>query len=188
MRKLPPMPCVALILTILASTDGVAGSMILSSPDIHDGAPIANEQVFNRFGCTGQNISPALSWHGAPATTRSFALTVYDPDTPTAAGWWHWIAFDIPRGATSLPRNAGDLATHLGPPGSIQGRNDFGTLGLGGPCPPQGDRPHRYVFTVYALDVDRLPVSHDASPTRIAANIRMHVLDQVSLTGLYGRQ
>ena len=80
-----------------------AQSLTLSSPDIQEGATIANEQVFKGFGCTGSNVSPALSWSGVPAGTKSFAVTMYDPDAPTASGWWHWVVFNLPPTVTSLP-------------------------------------------------------------------------------------
>ncbi len=125
----------------------------LTSPEIAPGATIQNEQVYRGFGCNGTNISPELRWSGAPSTTKSFAVTLYDPDAPTGSGWWHWVIVNVPPTTTFLPRNAGDPKMGLAPPGTIQIRTDFGTVGYGGPCPPQGDRPHRYVFTIFAVDV-----------------------------------
>jgi len=177
----------AMMALLPLSREAVAGGMTVSSPDIGEGATIADDQVLDRFGCTGRNISPALQWRAAPAATRSLAVTVFDPDAPTASGWWHWIVIDIPASVTGLARNAGNPAAHLTPAGSIQAQNDYGTVGWGGPCPPQATGTHRYVFTVYALDVGRLGVSPNASPARIAANIRAHAIDQASLTALYGR-
>ena len=111
-----------------------AQTMTLTSPDIEEGATIANEQVFK--GCTGGNVSPALSWSGAPKAAKSFVVTVYDPDAPTGSGWWHWVAYNIPAGTASLPKGAGDPAKKLMPEGTIQSRTDFGAPGYGGPCPP----------------------------------------------------
>ncbi len=164
-----------------------AGGMSLTSPDIANGATISLEQVFKGFGCTGQNISPALSWSGAPAATKSFALTVYDPDAPTGSGWWHWVVFDIPPTTTGLPKNAGNPSAHLMPAGAVQSRTDFGAPGWGGPCPPQGDPPHHYIFTIYALDVDRLDATADDSPAAVGFNLHFHTLDKASFTGLFGR-
>src|SRR6266571_4858543 len=107
------------------------------------GATIAEAQVFKGFGCEGKNVSPSLAWRNAPAGTKSFAITVYDPDAPTGSGWWHWIVFDIPADVTSLPAGVGNPASGQTPKGAVQSKNDFGKPGYGGPCPPQGDKPHR---------------------------------------------
>jgi Raf kinase inhibitor-like YbhB/YbcL family protein len=165
-----------------------AAGMSLSSPDIKNKGTIAMEQVFKGFGCTGENISPALTWKGAPKETKSFALTVYDPDAPTGSGWWHWVVFNIPPNVTSLPKNAGDPKANLAPTGSIQGRTDFGTPGYGGPCPPKGDKPHHYHFTIYALDIDKIDADQNASPAYIGYNIHFHTLAKGHFVGLYGRK
>src|SRR5271170_1039444 len=117
------------------------GRFTLTSPDISAGGKIAQAQVFSSFGCSGGNISPALTWSGVPAGTRSFALLMHDPDAPTGSGWWHWLVYNIPATATSLPAGAGDPHKNLLPAGALQGRTDFGTPGYGGPCPPPG-KPH----------------------------------------------
>src|SRR5262249_32013324 len=136
----------------------------LESPSIKPGATLNEAQVFNSFGCSGKNLSPALQWSGAPAGTKSFAVTLYDPDAPTGSGWWHWVVFNIPASTTSLPEGAGSTdGAHL-PAGAAQGKTDFGAPGFGGACPPPGDKPHRYIFTVYALKTDKLDASADASP------------------------
>ncbi len=165
-----------------------AAAFKLSSPDIRAKGTIADEQVFNGFGCTGKNVSPALNWRGAPAGTKSFALTVYDPDAPTGSGFWHWVVFDIPANATSMPKNAGDIKSNLAPAGSVQSRTDFGVPGWGGPCPPKGDKPHRYIFTIFALDIDKLPVpGPDVSAAIVGFNLHFHTLAKATLTGRYGR-
>ncbi len=166
-----------------------AQNMTLTSPDIEEGATIANRQVFKGFGCTGDNISPALSWSGAPVATKSFAVTVYDPDAPTGSGWWHWVVFNIPAGTASLPKDAGDPAKKQMPEGAIQSRTDFGAPGYGGPCPPPGAKPHHYRITVFALDVDKLPDAKDAeaSAALVGYDLNFHTLAKATLTGLYGR-
>jgi Raf kinase inhibitor-like YbhB/YbcL family protein len=169
------------------SIAGTAQALSLSSPDIKNGATIKLDQVLNTFTCTGKNVSPALQWKGAPKGTKSFALTVYDPNAPTGSGWWHWVVFNIPATATGLPKNAGDLNAHLMPPGVIQGRTDFGTSGYGGPCPPKGDKPHHYIFTLYALDVDHLDADANASAAFVGYNIHFHTLAKAHFVGRYGR-
>lgn len=172
----------------LAATAGVsAASFKLTSSDVSDKGMIKAEHVFNGFGCTGNNISPALSWSGAPAAAKSFAVTVYDPDAPTGSGWWHWVVVNIPASATSLDKNAGDPKADAAPKGSLQIRTDFGTPGYGGPCPPKGDKPHRYVFTVFAVDAETLPVDANASAAAVGFNLHFHTVAKASLTARYGR-
>lgn len=173
----------------LGATVANAQSMTLTSPDIAEGSTIANEQLLKGFGCTGGNVSPALSWSGAPSGTKSFALTMFDPDAPTGSGFWHWVVFNIPQGTTSLPKAAGDVKKKLMPKGAIQSRTDLGTDGYGGPCPPTGDKPHRYQITVFAVDVDKLPFakSHDASGAMVGFDLHFHTLAKATLTGQYGR-
>jgi len=166
---------------------GAGGSAFtLTSPDIANAGTIAAAQVFNSFGCTGQNISPALAWSHAPAGTKSFALLVHDPDAPTGSGWWHWVAYNIPATATSLPAGAGDPAKRLMPAGTVQGRTDFGSPGYGGPCPPPG-KPHHYYFRLYALKVPKLDLPADATPALVGFNVNANSLGKAELLGLYGR-
>src|SRR6266567_2775664 len=137
-----PAVLAALGLSLLGAAAANAQSMSLTSTDLKEGATIANEQVFKGFGCTGGNVSPALRWSGAPAGTKSFAVTMYDPDAPTGSGWWHWVVYNIPAAVTSLPAGAGDPGKNLLAAGATQGNTDFGAAGYGGPCPPPGDKPH----------------------------------------------
>jgi len=130
--------------------------------------------------CGGTNISPALRWSDAPTRTRSFVLTVFDPDAPGPGGWWHWIAFNIPGAARSLPANAG--AKPSGTNGTF-GANDFGNKRYDGPCPPPG-KPHRYVFTLYALSVPHVII---ADGKDVHAAIKGRVLESTQLIGVYGR-
>jgi hypothetical protein len=162
------------------------GGMSLASADITPGATIADGHVFNSFGCTGGNRSPALSWNGAPAGTKSFAVTIYDPDAPTGSGFWHWVVYDIPATVTSLPEGAGAVHSTVLPPGTIQGRTDYGQMGYGGPCPPQGT-PHHYNITVFAVDTDKLDGDENTSAAVIGFQLHYHTLAKATLTGLYGR-
>lgn len=164
-----------------------AGSFTLTSPDLPEGKPLANAQVFDSLGCTGQNVSPALTWTGAPAGTKSFAVTVYDPDAPTGSGWWHWLIFNIPASVTSLPAGAGDAKGGKAPKGSVQSRTDFGGPGFGGACPPPGDKPHRYIFTVHALKVESLPLDANVSGAMVGYYLGQNTLAKASFTRTYGR-
>jgi Raf kinase inhibitor-like YbhB/YbcL family protein len=171
---------------ICAAQAQTTGTFTLTSSDIADGKKIPEAQVFNSFGCTGRNVSPALSWSNVPAGTKSFALLVYDPDAPTGSGWWHWVAYNIPADATSLPANAGDPKKSLMPGAAVQGRTDFGTPGYGGPCPPPG-KPHHYYFRLYALKVAKLEVPADATAALIGYNVNANSLGMAQIMGLYGR-
>jgi Raf kinase inhibitor-like YbhB/YbcL family protein len=164
-----------------------AAGFTLTSANVKPNARLTDAQVFNGFGCTGKNISPALSWHGAPAGTKSFAVTVYDPDAPTGSGWWHWVAFNIPAGTTELPEGAGTADGKALPAGTVQGRTDFGAPGFGGACPPKGDKPHRYIFTVHALKTDKIDVPADASAALVGFMINANRIGKASFTALYGR-
>jgi Raf kinase inhibitor-like YbhB/YbcL family protein len=164
---------------------GAANAMTVTSPDIKPGAKIADEQVFNGWDCTGKNVSPALSWSGAPKDTKSFAVSIYDPDAPTGSGFWHWWVANIPAGVTSLPKGAGG-GTGL-PEGAVQPHNDFSLAGYGGPCPPKGSKPHHYVITVYALKADKLDVDASASGAVFGFYVTANTLAKATLTGLYGR-
>jgi len=159
----------------------------LISPILKDRGKIENQQVFSGFGCTGENISPALQWQNAPKDTKSFAVTVYDPDAPTGSGWWHWVIFNIPASVNALSANAGNPESGLAPKGSIQSMTDFGRPGYGGPCPPAGDKPHRYIFTVYALKVDQLPLKEDATGAMAGFFLKRNALASARLTVFYGR-
>ncbi len=159
----------------------------LSSPEIEDGGRLEHRHVFNGFGCDGGNQSPALAWSGAPAGTKSFAVTCYDPDAPTGSGWWHWVMFDIPAGVTALAAGAGEASGARAPAGAVQTNTDFGAPGFGGPCPPPGHGPHRYVFTVHALKVARLEVPPTATAALVGFNLHFAALATATLTAHYGR-
>ncbi len=163
-----------------------AADFTVSSQDIKEGQTLSSAQVFNGFGCSGQNRSPQLSWSGAPAGTKSFAVTVYDPDAPTGSGWWHWTVFNIPASVTSLPGGINAQGEGL-PKGALQGRTDFGSSSFGGACPPQGDKPHRYQFVVWALNTDKLPLDAQASGAMVGFMLNAASLGQARLTAHYGR-
>lgn len=159
----------------------------LSSPGIKSGGTLPDAQVFNDIGCKGKNVSPQLKWSGAPKDTKSFAVTAYDPDAPTGSGWWHWVVYNIPATVTELPEGAGAVDSKSLPAGSAQVRNDFGVAAFGGACPPPGDKPHRYVFTVYALKTDKLDVPPEGTPALVGFMVNANKLGAVSLTAKYGR-
>ena len=168
--------------------DTAGGVFQLASPDLKPGGTIAREQVFDSFGCTGQNVSPALEWSGAPRETKSFALLVHDPDAPTGgAGWWHWLVHDIPATTNQLAKGAGKVGGQALPSGARHATTDYGTAGYGGPCPPPGDKPHRYVFTVYALGVDKLDVPPGATASLVGFMVNANALGKASITAMYGR-
>lgn len=164
-----------------------AANFTVTSTDVQNGAVISERHVLNGFGCQGANISPALTWSGSPADTKSFAVTVYDPDAPTGSGWWHWVVFNIPASANRLPGNAGGPQGKSLPAGSIQSRTDFGKPGYGGPCPPTGDKPHRYQFTVYALKTDKLPLDENAPAAMVGFYLHQNVISKAVLNARYGR-
>jgi len=157
----------------------------LTSPDVKTGRPMTKVQEYKGMGCDGDNISPALEWKDVPSGTRSFAVTVFDYDAPTGSGWWHWVVYDIPASATGLP--AGAVVNAALPIGTKQGRNDFGGRNFGGACPPVGDRPHHYIFTVHALKIDKLNVPEDASAALVGFMIYANRLGLAKLTTTYSR-
>ncbi len=176
-----------LFLFVGLTHDAAASQFKLESQQLSPGQQLVAAQVYNGFGCTGKNISPDLRWKGAPAGTKSFAVTVYDPDAPTGSGWWHWLIFNIPAKTNRLVENAGNPKAHLAPAGSIQSRTDFGAPGFGGACPPKGDPPHHYRFTVYALDTEKLPLDINAPGAMVGFYINSHKLAEASIIMTYKR-
>jgi Raf kinase inhibitor-like YbhB/YbcL family protein len=172
-----------LIGTVALTAASVAQAFTLSSPDIAENRQLDQRQVFQGFGCAGGNVSPALAWSNPPAGTKSFAITVYDPDAPTGSGWWHWTVVNLPATTHALPAAVSEQL----PAGAVQGRNDFGTAQFGGACPPVGDKPHRYQFTVWALKVDKLPLDNQASGALVGYMLNANVLGKATLTAVYGR-
>ena len=178
---------VALSMLAGASMAQAAG-FTLTSPTIKPGSMLTEAQVFKGFGCEGKNTSPALKWSGAPSGTKSYAVTVYDPDAPTGSGWWHWVVYNIPASATELPEGAGGTDGKGLPAGAAQGRTDFGSAGFGGACPPKGDKPHRYIFTVHALKTDKIEVPADASAALVGFMLNANRLAKASFEARYGRK
>jgi Raf kinase inhibitor-like YbhB/YbcL family protein len=174
--------------TLAAGTPAQAQGFTLSSVDVPAGTPISEVHAFNGFGCTGQNVSPALGWANPPAGTKSFAVMVHDPDAPTGgAGFWHWVVVDVPAATRGLQRGAG-TADGVGlPEPARQVTTDFGSPGWGGPCPPAGNKPHRYVFTVYALKVEKLPVPPNPTASLTGFMINANALGKAHFTASYGR-
>lgn len=147
----------ALAATAFQAFPALAADFTVTGPGLADGAPVPQAMILSGLGCTGGNLSPELHWSDAPAGTRSFAVTLYDPDAPTGSGFWHWVAFDIPGNADGLKEGAGDPERKAAPQGMQMGQNDFGAKAYGGPCPPAGGGVHRYEIVVHALRVAKLP-------------------------------
>lgn len=159
----------------------------LSSADFKDGDYLPMDHVLSAdfgFGCSGGNLSPALEWSNPPEGTKSFALTVYDPDAPTGSGFWHWLAVNIPADVRKLEQGAGSQNGNM-PQGSLQTRTDFNAPGYGGPCPPAGDHPHRYIFTLHAVSVEQLSVEADTPAAVVGFNLHFNTIAKVTLMGLY---
>jgi Raf kinase inhibitor-like YbhB/YbcL family protein len=178
-----------LVLTLfaIAAPAGAAGKFTLKSADVKPNATLTEQTVFNGFGCSGANVSPQLSWENAPKEAKSFVVTVYDPDAPTGSGWWHWVVYNIPGTATGLAQGAGSGTAAL-PEGAVQGKTDFGPPGFGGACPPPGDKPHRYIFTAWALKVEKLELGPDASPAMVGFMTRANALGSATFTATYARK
>jgi Raf kinase inhibitor-like YbhB/YbcL family protein len=189
----------------LAGCAGIAQAQgptfTLSSPDLSAGS-FANQFVLNAFDCTGGNVSPALVWSHVPVGTKSLALQIHDPDAPTGSGFWHWAVYDIPPTTTGLAQGAGNSAATL-PAGAYGGNTDFmdtgatgGNLNYGGPCPPVGDAPHRYNFTLYALAVEQVNAAGGIPKTGTAAlfsfvmnkGLGANLLGKASFTATFGRK
>lgn len=181
MKKLPQLFLVAL----LFGQTALAQTFTLQSEDV--GGQATQKQVFNGFGCMGNNISPQLSWEHPPEGTKSFAVTMYDPDAPTGSGWWHWLVFDIPLTTTHLVSDAGNSTKTLLPENAIQSLTDFGTQGYGGVCPPEGHGWHTYIITVYALKVEKLGLDKNANPALVGFYLNANTIQKASLVFYYKR-
>ena len=157
----------------------------VTSADLADGQPLQKLQISGILGAGGQDVSPQLAWSGFPKETKSFAVTVYDPDAPTASGFWHWAVFNLPANVTSLPSDAGNPDAKKLPAGAITLKNDGGSARYLGAAPPPGHGPHRYIVCVHAVDVASLPVTAEGSPATLGFNLFSHTLARAFLTGTY---
>lgn len=176
-----------ILLTGILHCVPASAEILVSSEAMPDGSVLKNTQVFNGFGCSGDNISPDISWTKGPDGTKSYALTVYDPDAPTGSGWWHWVVYNLPSDTLSLPLGAGSASGAKLPAGTVQGTTDFGKPGFGGACPPAGDTPHRYIVTVYALGTEKIEVPADSTAAMVGFMIHATMLDKGTLTATYSR-
>ena len=175
------------VLLLCTMANHLSFAFVAYSPDIHSKKEISQDYCFNDFTCTGKNMSPKIVWNDVPKNTASFAVTVYDIDAPTQSGWWHWLVVNIPSNVLELPEGAGGKNDILINNTMIQVKNDFGFRKYGGPCPPKGDKAHRYIFTVYALDIDKLPLPEDASAAYASFLIGQHTIKKSAFTGLSSR-
>ncbi|MEP5338820.1 MAG: YbhB/YbcL family Raf kinase inhibitor-like protein [Algibacter sp.] len=173
------------ILITFSSTLFAQKTSTLSSKDLGGQATINEE--FNGFGCTGKNQSPQLSWKNAPEGTKSFAITMYDPDAPTGSGWWHWIVFDIPSNINELVSGAGDIKLNLAPKEAIQSITDYSANGYGGPCPPEGHGLHQYIITIHALKTDKLELGANTNPAVVGYYLWSNTLEKASIVTYYKR-
>lgn len=161
----------------------LAQTFTLKSKDI--GGQATQKQFFNGMGCTGENVSPQLSWENAPAGTQAFAVTMYDKDAPTGSGFWHWVVFNIPATVTELKTGAGDVAKAIAPKECTQSTTDFGKPGYGGPCPPAG-APHEYLITVFALKT-KFDLPANSMPAIVGFYLSQATLAKASIV-MYGQQ
>lgn len=171
------------VLVMLILNISYAGNFTLKSDDV--GGQFTIKQEYNGFGCVGENISPSLAWSDAPKGTKSFAITVYDPDAPTGSGWWHWIVYNIPATTSSIASNASAKATL--PKGAVESVTSYGVAGFGGACPPKGDKAHRYIITLYALNVEKLELPKNATAPLVGFNLNAHAIQKSSIIAYYGR-
>ena len=175
-----------LLIMMLAVSPALAQkTFTLTSNDL--GGQATKTQEFNGFGCSGKNESPQLSWANTPEGTKSFAVTMYDPDAPTGSGWWHWLVFDIPANVNELVANAGNPALAKAPKGAIQSITDYGAKGFGGPCPPPGHGQHQYIITVHALKIDKLGLDENANAAVVGYYLWNNTLVKASIVAYYER-
>lgn len=160
-------------------------AFVLESATFGSNTTLATTQVYDKAGCNGGNLSPELHWKGAPGDTKSFAVTMFDPDAGSGAGWWHWLLYDIDPKTTSLDVGDGDPVKS--PAKSASGRNSFGDIGYSGPCPPRDGGPHRYVFTIYALKVDKLNLPANPDPAFVKAALESSTILSTTLQAQYER-
>ena len=156
----------------------------ISSTSLRPGQMVPKHYIFNGKGCDGDNVSPQISWDGAPEGTHSYAVTVHDPDAPTDHGWWHWAVVNIPEQIHSLEEGASNEGKL--PPEAVEVMTDFKDKKYGGPCPPKG-KAHRYKFTVYAMKEDQLNVGPRTNAEQLKKILAKECLDKASFTVKYER-
>jgi Raf kinase inhibitor-like YbhB/YbcL family protein len=192
-RRVPSRTCrlAAASIACMAAASVMAApksSFVLSSSDPQLAISVPLIYTAKAFGCSGGNLSPELHWSGAPAGTMSFVVTLFDRDErSTPSGWWHWVLYNLPKNISSLPQGAGAEHSSALPAEALQGRTDLGEDAYHGPCPAKGDPPHRYVFTVYALNVAKLPVPPDSSGAMVTSIVQEHLLGKAVFVAHYGR-
>ena len=160
----------------------------LESDDINDGQRLNNPQVSGIFGAGGEDASPQLRWSGFPEETKSFCVTVYDPDAPTASGFWHWAVANLPADCTELPADAGNPDKDALPGGAVTLRNDGGAPRFIGAAPPAGHGEHRYYFVVHAVGVDKLEVDESATPAFLGFNLFSNTLARATIVATYEQE
>lgn len=188
MMKLKYIPLICLTMLAMQTSGNAASQFVLTGADKELVKSVPLVYTASAFGCTGGNTSPELHWSGAPAGTKSFVVTLFDPDErSTPSGWWHWIVYDLPATVDKLSKGAGAEHSSVLPPGTMQGRTDLGNDAYHGPCPDKGEPPHRYTFTVYALSVEKLDVLPDSSGAMVVSTAQEHVLGKAVFIAHYGR-
>ena len=165
---------------IMSNALDKATTFMAFSPTLKNNEALPMEQVYKGFGCNGGNKAPELNWINAPANTKSFAIICHDPDAPRPNGWYHWLMVNIPSNVSSYKGTV--------PTGAVETVTDFNTTGYGGACPPVGHGIHRYNFTIYALDVEKLEVSSSTLPLEVEKAVKAHTLAQTTITGLFERK
>lgn len=170
-----------LLFTGVFMNKNFADTFFVSSTSFKNNETLKNEQVYNGYGCSGDNISPDLKWTNAPKDTKSFAIVAHDPDAPVENGWYHWIIINIPKDKIEIKKGeriispAKELIT------------SFDTKGYGGACPPVGHGTHHYNFNVYALNVERIDIPDNISPKEAHDMIKNKSIAKAAITALYQR-
>ena len=157
-----------------------ADVFVAISPTLKNNETLPMEQVYKGYGCSGGNRAPEISWTNAPINTKSYAIICHDPDAPRPNGWYHWLMVNIPLNVNSYKGSV--------PTGALETVTDFNTTGYGGACPPVGHGIHRYNFTVYALDVEKLDVTKDSKPMDVENLVKSHAVAKSTITGLFERK
>lgn len=175
------------IFALCLASNVANAAMSITSPDFKEGQLILEKNVFNGFGCKGENLVPEFTISDVPADAKSLAITMYDPDAPTGSGWWHWIVYNIDPSTKTVKSDAMKTKTATFGKNVSFGKTDFGTYNYGGPCPPVGHGKHHYILAVYALKTDKINVPGDATAAMIGFNIKANTIERASITAIYQR-